>query len=509
MTHLILAPILIPLLFGALTLLLERRHSVALLRWVSWLGIALLTAASLALFARAAGSQIEVYLMGNWPSRLGIVLVLDRLSALMTLTTALLAAPCLLHVCAGWDRRALHFHPLFHLQLAGLNGAFLTGDLFNLFVFFEVMLIASYGLLLSGARGPRLRAGLHYVVFNIAASTLFLLALGLLYGILGNLNMAELAGRIATVPARDAPLLLAASGLLLVVFCAKAALLPLYAWLPHTYSRAPAAVAALFAIMTKVGLYSALRVGTLLFGAHAGVAAHFASGWLLPAGFATVILAALGVMGAARLRVAVSYLVMISAGTLFIAFALDSEAAIAAGLFYLPHSVFVAAALFLLADLILRVRGGTGEMLLEVAPIANRTLLSVLFLIGAVSVAGLPPLSGFIGKLALLMAVPADKVVWAWFAILFSSMLTIIGLSRIGTRLFWRVDAEPVDFQPPALRRQEISAVCWLLGLGLAMTVAAEPLLDYTQATAAQLFAPQQYIERVQATLPARREPSP
>lgn len=507
--HLLLAPILIPLVSGALLLLLERRHDVQVLRIGAWLSMALLLVASCLLLQRAGQGGIDIYLLGDWPARLGIVLMLDRLGAWMVMTTTLLAIPCLLHACAGWDRRALHFHTLFQMQLAGLNGAFLTGDVFNLFVFFEVMLIASYGLFLSGARGPRLKAGMHYVVFNIAASTLFLIALAILYGVLGTLNMAEMAARIAIAPPESVPLLRAGGGLLLVVFCAKAALLPLYTWLPDAYSRAPAAVAAFFTIMTKVGLYAVLRIGTLLFGAGAGLLADFAWPWLLYAGGITVVLAALGVMGATRLRVAVAYLVMLSAGTLFIAFSLQRADAISAGLYYLPHSVFVTAALFLLAELILRVRGDTGELLLEIAPIGNKTVFGLLFLVAAISVAGLPPLSGFIGKLSLLMAVPAERMGWVWPAILFSSLLTIIGTSRVGTRLFWRIEPAPADYTPPPLRRIEVGAVALLLAYGIAMTVAAEPLLAYTRATAAQLMQPGDYLQAVRETLPMLRAPAP
>src|SRR5690606_37087813 len=173
---------------------------------------------SVLLVLRAHDGSVLVYLLGDWPARIGIALMVDRLSALMVLTTALLATACLLHACSGWDRRAPHFHALFQLQLMGLNGAFLTGDIFILFVFFEVMLIASSGLLLSGGRGVRMSAGLHYVAFNVAASTLFLIALGMLYGVFGTLNMAELAARVATVPAGSLPLAKATIGLLLVGF---------------------------------------------------------------------------------------------------------------------------------------------------------------------------------------------------------------------------------------------------------------------------------------------------
>ncbi|MEQ4573790.1 MAG: monovalent cation/H+ antiporter subunit D, partial [Gammaproteobacteria bacterium] len=347
MSHLPILPILIPMLGAAASLFVEhRRYGHRARRTVAWIALAALSAAVLALFARTADGAMQVYLLGDWPARLGIALMADRLSAWMLLTTTLLAAACLLHACAGWDRRAPHFHALFQFQLMGLNGAFLTGDVFNLFVFFEVMLIASYGLLLSGGRGLRMRIGLHYVVFNVAASTLFLIALGLLYGLLGTLNMAELSLRIAQTPAHDLPLLKATLGLLLLVFCSKAALLPLYLWLPETYSRAPAAIAALFAIMTKVGLYAVLRVSSLWFGDQAGAMAGFGQVALLWAGIATLVLAGLGVMAAARLRVLVSYLVIFSAGTLFVAFSLGNAGAIGAGLYYLPHSTFIAAALF-------------------------------------------------------------------------------------------------------------------------------------------------------------------
>lgn len=507
--HLLLAPILIPLLTGAVLLLLERRHEVRILRLTAWLGLGVLLAAALALFDQARNDRIEVYLLGDWPARLGIVLIGDRLAALMVLTTTLLAVPCLLHASAGWDRRALHFHTLFQVQLAGLNGAFLTGDLFNLFVFFEVLLIASYGLLLSGARGPRLRAGMHYVVFNIAASTLFLIALAILYALLGTLNMAEMAARIALLAPEQTALLYAGAGLLLVVFCAKAALLPMYMWLPEAYSRAPAMVAALFTIMTKVGLYAVLRTGTLMFGSLGGLAAGFAWDWLLWGGVITVILAALGVLGAARLRMAIAYLVLLSAGTLFIAFSLQTPGSISAGLYYLPHSAFVTAALFLLADLVLRLRGDTGELLRQIAPIANKTLLGLLYLTAAVSVAGLPPLSGFIGKAALLIATPDARLAQVWPAVIASSLLALIGLSRIGTRLFWRIEPAPSDHRPPPLRHQEVSAVLLLLGYGIAMSLHPEPVLEYTRATSAQLLQAENYLQAVRETLPLLREPAP
>ncbi|MGH8074351.1 MAG: monovalent cation/H+ antiporter subunit D, partial [Lysobacter sp.] len=451
--------------------------------------------------------------LGDWPSRLGISLVADRLSSWMLLTTLMLAIPCLLHACSGWDRRAPHFHALFQFQLVGLNGAFLTGDIFNLFVFFEVMLIASYGLLLSGGRGVRMSAGLHYVSFNIAASTLFLIALALVYGMLGTLNMAELAVQIAAVAPHDMYIVKATLGLLLVVFCAKAALLPLYLWLPEAYTRAPAAVAALFAIMTKVGIYAVLRVSSLMLGEPAGPLAGYGWDWMLPAAVGGLALAALGVLAASRLRMLVAYLVLVSATTLFIAFGLRQPGTIAAGLYYMVHSTFVVAALFLVADLVRRGRGDSSNALRDILPSpALRTLAGVMFLIGAISIAGLPPLSGFIGKMALLQAVPAGDVGWAWAAILVSSMMVIVGLTRAGTRLFWKIPPVAPAGYPDSghrvlARPAETLATALLLAYGVAMSLAAAPIMAYAEASAVQLLDPAGYVEQLRATMPEVRKP--
>ncbi|TQD39557.1 monovalent cation/H+ antiporter subunit D [Lysobacter aestuarii] len=512
--HLPVLPILVPLLFAAAMLLSERR-GILVQRALSAAGLACLLAISVALVAVADEGRITAYLLGDWPARLGIALVVDRLNALMVLTTTLLGAACLLHACGGWDRRAIHFHALFQLQLAGLNGAFLTGDLFNLFVFFEVMLIASYGLLLSGGRGPRMRAGLHYVVFNITASTLFLIALGLLYGLLGTLNMAEMGQRVAQADPANLALIRAASGILLVVFCAKAALAPLYLWLPNAYARAPAAVAALFAVMTKVGIYAVLRVYTLVFGGLAGdtpaaMLADWAWAWLLPAGAVTLVLATLGVLASSSLRMLVAFLVIASAATLFIAFSLGTTATLAAGLYYLVHSTFVAAALFLVADLIRRQRGAAGDNLDRNGPLRHNALLGLLFAIGAVSVSGMPPLSGFIGKTLLLDAVPAASMAWVWSVILLTGLLTVVALARTASQVFWRAEPWPDTTPVPAPPgRAHVAAAVVLLGYGLAMTVWAAPVLDYAEAAARQLQSPADYVEAARSTRPQLREPSP
>lgn len=515
MNHLVILPILIPLFGAALSLFVEhRRFGPKVQRSVAWASMAALAVAVALLFEQTRQGQTSAYLLGDWPSRLGIVLVADRLAGWMLGTTLLLAIACLLYACTGWDRRAPHFHALFQFQLVGLNGAFLTGDIFNLFVFFEVMLIASYGLLLSGGRGLRMRIGLHYVVFNVTASTLFLIALAMLYATLGSLNMAEIGQRLAELPPSHLKLAKAAMGVLLLVFCSKAALLPLYLWLPESYARAPAAVAALFVIMTKVGLYSVLRISSLWFGEGSGAILHYGADWLLWAGLATLLVAALGALAATRMRVLVAYLVVVSAATLFIAFALGNAGTISAGLYYLPHSTFAAAALFLVADLIRRrrIRGGErrdGE--LTVMP--GKTVPGLLFLVGAVAVAGLPPLAGFLAKAALLSAVPQAHTAVVWSVVLGSSLLVIMGLVRTGIRLFWHVPGDDEEVpepepQPGAPARPfETAAASLLLACVVLMSMFAAPLMRQTDAIAAQLLAPDQYVNDVRGTTPQVRQP--
>jgi multicomponent K+:H+ antiporter subunit D len=505
MSHLPALPILLPLLAAAALVLLARaplpvRRALGLGASLAQLGVCLV------LLQAAARGEVAVYLLGNWPAWSGIALMVDRLSALMLVLAAGLAVCAQLHATGGQDRRGPHFHALFQFQLAGLSGAFLTADLFNLFVFFEVLLISSYGLLLHGDGALRLKRSLHYVAFNLVASALFLVAVALLYGVLGTLNMADLAGRIARVPAADAALVRSAGLLLLVVFCAKAALLPLHLWLPGAYAAATAPVAALFAVMTKVGVYAVVRVHGLLFGADAGAAADLAWPWLLPAGLATLVLASLGALAATTLRRLVAYLVVASAGTLFIAVGSAGEAALGAGLYYLVHSTLAAAALFLLADLVRRARGEATDSLRTVGGMVGRGPLALAFLLGAMAIGALPPWSGFLAK-ALLLDALADHpaAAWIWTIVLGSGLLVILALARAGSHLFWREPAGPAatPISPP--RAAERVATSLLLAGLVALSVFAEPAARFARDAAAQLRSPATLAAGVLATEPRRR----
>ena len=275
LAHLPVLPVLPPLLTAALLLALgdgAGSHGSAALttaRSISMVSAMLGLLLAFLLMREADAGDWRVYRMGDWPAPFGIVLVVDRLSALMVLLTQLLAVPVILYASGGWDAHGRHFHALLQFQLMGLNGAFVTGDLFNLFVFFEVLLIASYVLLVHGQGRDRFRFGVPYVVLNLAASSLFLVGVALIYAVTGTLNLADLALRVPLVRGADAALLQAGAMLLLVVFGFKAALLPLHLWLPNTYAAACAPVAALFALMAKVGVCAILRGPGVGFGAGA------------------------------------------------------------------------------------------------------------------------------------------------------------------------------------------------------------------------------------------------
>jgi len=506
LNHWIVAPIILPSLLAPV-MVLAMRHDLQLQRIFSIAGTAALLAIAIALVVQAAGGPPQSYELGNWDAPFGIVMVLDRLSALMVLLTGVLGLAVVCYAAAsGWDKRGRHFHAMFQFQLMGVCGAFLTGDLFNLFVFFEVLLIASYGLMMHGGGAKRTRAGVQYVAVNLLGSTLFLIAVGALYGVTGTLNMADMAVRAAQVPASDQAIFQTAGVLLLIVFAIKAATVPVHLWLPGAYANAPGPVAALFAIMTKVGAYAILRVYTLVFGAGAGDAAWLAADWLLPAAVITLIVGMVGVLGAKGLVRLVCFAVIGSMGTLMIAIALFTPQAASAALYYLIHSTFAAAALFLLVDQVVARRRAAGDRI-EAAPrFLHLGLFAALFFAAAVGMAGMPPLSGFVGKLLVLDAAgaaPQTGLIWA--VILITSLICIVGFARAGSTVFWKADAlaPPGDAElRAALPRQPApalaiaTAAAMLIAMGL-LTLFAGPITGYLDATAAQLYEPAGYIQAV------------
>ena len=516
MNHLVIAPIVLPALVAPFIIMVLRYH-MDLQRIFSVASTLLILAITIALGVQAADGTVQVYELGDWPAPFGIVLVLDRLSAMMIVLTSVLALAVVLYaIGTGWDERGANFHALFQFQIMGIIGAFLTGDAFNLFVFFEVLLIASYGLMIHAGGAKRFQAGVQYVVYNLLGSTLFLFALGTLYAVTGTLNMADLAVRVAEMPAEETALLRVGAVMLLLVFAIKAAVLPLHFWLPASYSNAPLPVAALFAIMTKVGAYAILRVYTLIFGPDVEVTAGLAGDWLLPAAMITLAVGAIGVLGSREIGRMVAFAAITSMGTLLIAIALFTPASAGAALYYIVHSTLATALMFLIADQVMERQGGR----IAARPVMQQSgLLSVLFFVAAIAMAGMPPLSGFVGKLLVMDAArDHDLVWWIWAVILIGSLVTIIGLARAGTLIFWKShglqdtadqavvvgDSEDLlDGTSQAHAAQAAPSalplvVCFgLIGAIVLLTIFAGPVTRYAEATAEQLFTPTAYIETV------------
>ncbi|HET7586499.1 MAG TPA: monovalent cation/H+ antiporter subunit D [Gammaproteobacteria bacterium] len=516
--HLLIVPIVLPLFVGAALLFIDerRRGLKATTNVGSTVALAVVAFALLNL----AGSQTGVYRLGGWPTPVGIVLVVDRLAAVMLVLTSLLALASVVFSLARWHRAGRHFHSLFQFLLMGLNGAFLTGDLFNLFVFFEVLLAASYGLALHGSGVARVKAGLHYIAVNLAGSLLFLIGVSLIYGVTGTLNMADLATRIPQVSADDRMLLEAGAAVLGVALLLKAGIWPLSFWLPTTYSAAASPVAALFSIMTKVGIYLVLRLWLLLFGAGSGASAYFGGDWLLLGGMATIAFGVIGVLASQRLGWLAAYCVLVSTGTVLAAIAIGGIGVTGSALFYLVSSTLALGAFFMLIELVERGREPGADVIAVTREVfsdvdeedldepdeigvtipATMAVMGIAFLSCALLLAGLPPLSGFIAKFALLAALLDPAAVapasWAFLALVIASGLaTLIAMTRGGMRVFWSSSDRAV----PRVRVIEMAPVAALLCVCTVLTIEAGPVMSYMQAASRSVHQPDDYVQSVLA----------
>ncbi len=521
--HLIILPILLPLVGAAAMLLLNERRTMAK-RIIALSTVTALLATSITLLAGVAAAGFSgapatrAYLVGNWAAPYGIVLVLDWLSAMMLVLTATLGLTSLIHALARWDRAGPRFHALFLLQLMGLNGAFLTGDLFNLFVFFEVLLAASFGLLLHGSSKARVKAALHYVTLNVATSLLFLIGASLIYGVTGTLNMADLVVRIPAVANSDVALVQSGMAILGIAFLVKAGMWPLGFWLPRTYAAAAPPVAALFTILSKVGIYAVLRVYLLLFGGDLGWTGNYGEEWLLFGGMATMAFGTIGVLAARTLSRVAGYSLIISAGTLIAAIGAGAGDVLAGALFYLVSSTLAISAFYLLIELVERqeaLPAGVSEPVFDdeytgalneggeeeigiVIP-ATIAILGLGFAFCVLLIAGLPPLSGFIAKFAMIDGLLRlqDRIagsIWGLIALLIGSGLAVlVATTRAGIDLIWA----PSDKPQPVLRLAEVVPVAMLLVVCLGLMIFAGPTMRYMERTGQSLGDREGYVGAV------------
>jgi multicomponent Na+:H+ antiporter subunit D len=492
MNVLLVLPILIPLTTAIVALL--TRQWLPIQRGVSVVGAAGLLGTALVLLLSVWQNGIQATQIGNWAAPFGITLVADLFSALMVVLAGLMGLAIAIYSLGSMDsaREKFGYYPLLHLLLMGVCGAFLTGDLFNLYVWFEVMLMASFVLLALGSERAQLEGAVKYVTLNLVSSALFLAAVGVIYGMTGTLNMADLALQLNRVSASQPGLVLTLAMLFLVAFGIKAAIFPLFFWLPASYHTAPAAVSAIFAgLLTKVGVYALIRVFTLLFVQDVG----FTHTLLLAIAGLTMVTGVLGAVAQSEFRRLLSFHIISQIGYMLMGLALFTPLALAGSVFYLIHHIIVKTNLFLVSGLVHRLRG-TYQLkqlggLYRTAPV-----VAVLFLIPALSLAGIPPLSGFWAKLVLIQAGLAQEQYVLVATALAVSLLTLFSMTKIWAEAFWKEAPEPKLGGAPATLPLLIpiaSLAMLTVGIGLA----AEPIFVLSTRAAEQLLNPTEYIQAV------------
>lgn len=489
----VLFPLLIPLLFIVLTLFAW--NAPRLQRMLSLFGSSALLLAALSLLAEVQTGGIAVTQIGNWPAPFGITLVADLFSAIMLTITGVVSVLVAIYSLEGIDEnRVAHgFYPLFFALLMGVCGAFLTGDIFNLYVWFEVMLMASFVLMALGGERAQLEGAIKYVILNLTSSALFLSATGILYSVAGTLNMADLSIRLPEV---NSPGLVTTLAMLyLVAFGIKAAIFPLFFWLPASYHTPPVAVTALFSgLLTKVGVYSLVRVFTLLFLTDVA----FTHTVLLVLGGFTMVVGVLGAAAQYDMRRLLSFHIVSQIGYLLMGLGLYSRAGLASTIFFMAHVIAAKAALFLVAGIIRRV-SGSFDLRRIGGLYRDQPWLAVLFLIPALSLAGLPPLSGFFGKLALVRAGLAQDQYAIVAVSLAVSLLTLFSMTKIWMEAFWK----PIPEKAPPQNREagyKFSLVFPALAMGLisvVLGVLAQPVYGLADQAAGVLMQPALYAAAV------------
>ena len=491
MNILIVSPILITLFAAILALMLPHRFA----KITGILGTAALLAASLGLLGNVLRNGIQVMQIGNWPAPFGITFVVDIFSAIMVVLTGItgFAVSIFSYHSIDAERHRYGFYPLFLIMLMGVSGAFLTGDIFNMYVWFEVLLISSFVLMALGGERPQIEGAVKYVTLNLLSSTFFLVAVAIIYGKLGTLNMADLAVRVSQ--AHDDTLVKVASILLLGAFGIKAAVFPLYFWLPASYHTPPSAVSAVFAgLLTKVGVYALVRTFTLIFIWDRAVTHNI----LLAIAAFTMFFGVIGAAVQFDFRRILSVHIISQIGYLIMGLGLFSRIAIAGTVFFIVHLIIVKTNLFLISGLVRHLKG-TYELKNLGGLYKSRPFLAFLFIISAFSLAGIPPLSGFWAKFLL---VKAGLTLQSWIIVtvaIFVSLLTLYSMTKIWAEVFWKPDPqeEPAPVRKDATYYTMLLPIVFMAALTMVTSLYTEPFLNLAYRAADQLLDPSNYIHAV------------
>jgi multicomponent Na+:H+ antiporter subunit D len=488
---LLVLPLLIPLATAATCLMCWR--SRLLQRALGVAGCFALLAVSITLLVKVQRSGVHVIQIAGWPAPFGITLVADLFAAMMVCVSAVTGAAVAVYsiASAGARRESFGYYPLFHVLLMGVSGAFLTGDIFNLYVWFEVMLIASFVLIALGGEQAQIEGGLKYVTLNLLSSAVFLAAVGLLYGTVGTLNMADLSVRLSQ--AGNPRLMTTLSVLFLAAFGTKAAMFPFFFWLPASYHTPPVDVGALFAgLLTKVGVYALIRAFTLIFVQEP----DYTHSLLLILSGATMITGVLGAIAQNEFRRILSFHIISQIGYMTMGLALFSPLALAASIFYIIHHIIVKTNLFLVSGIAHRLRG-TYNLKKLGGLYGSRPALGLLFLVPALSLAGIPPLSGFFAKLLLVRAALQQGSYVITAIAIAVSLLTLFSMTKIWNEAFWKPAADGAPESDRSVDTALWMPVIVLAALTCAIGLGAQFLFDLSQSAAAQLIDRQIYIDAV------------
>jgi multicomponent Na+:H+ antiporter subunit D len=489
--NLVLVPVLIPFMTAIMLLFFYKKLRMQLI--LSAVSAICGLAASFYLFSVVLNSGIQVFWSSNWVPPFGIIMVADTFTSILVILSNIVGAACLIFSFSTIDtNRARNFYYVFfQMLLAGVNGSFLTGDIFNLFVFFEIMLLASYAMLVLGSTPRQLRESFKYVILNVLSASLFLFGIGLLYAMVGTLNLADIAQKMAQI--ENQGLVTIVAMIFLVVFGMKAAIFPLYFWLPQSYVVPPPVVSALFgSLLTKVGIYALFRVFTLIFVGETGFTHHTI---ILTLGAGTMFFGALGAIFQTNVRSILAYLIISHIGYLVMGLGLYSELATAGSIYYIAHHIIVGACLFLLAGVMKKITGT--EDIREMGGLLHRfPVLGWTFFIAALSLAGIPPFSGFFSKLVLMQGAVEQGQFLITGVVLLAGFLTLFPMIKVFQCAFWG-EEKPVleqgDFN--YLKLMPVSVV--LVTMSILMGLGAQFMMKYATLVAEQMMNPQVYIDAV------------
>ncbi|QCS51580.1 Na+/H+ antiporter subunit D [Priestia flexa] len=490
MNNFVIIPLLIPFVVGVV--LIFFKDNIKLQRIISTISLIATTGFAAYLVQLVYKEGILTHKLGNWDPPFGIILVADMLAALLVLTASIVALCCILFAfrSIGEKRERFYFYPLVHFLMVGVFGAFLTGDIFNLFVFFEVMLMSSYALIVIGGTRAQLRESLKYILVNVISSALFVITVAYLYSVTGTLNMADLSQRVAEV---NQPGILTTIGVLFfIVFGLKAALFPMYFWLPSAYNAPPPVVTALFgALLTKVGIYSIFRTFTLIF-YHQPEVTHQLIGYTA---LLTIVIGTVGAIAYNDMNKILIYNIVIAVGVIVYGITLTTPAGIEGAIYYLIHDMIIKAALFLLGGAIIAITG-TSKLKEMGGLIQRHPQLGWMFFVAVVSLAGIPPLSGFVGKFLLVQGGLESQSYTFVIVLLVSSLMVLYSAMKIFMNCFWRAP-KLTEEQEKGSTKGMLYPSATLLAISIFLGLGAEVVFPYISMAAETLMDPSIYIESV------------